>query len=462
MLQFPYGVYPEGQAIDGELDNTFFCTISGTICTAYQISIYENSTNKLLYTGNKIDVTKYNQEVLNMNVQAYAFENGNNLMWSARLWTDAADMFVASNQILEVNTEYNISIPVYSTSRIKAGQKIIIGNNEYIIRSYSIDEYTNSGTIGIEFDKAFENVSKGDTFKIYSDFIDTPYYFFKSRTIPEISIVDMPTEINARNYNFTGSYFQLENTPIQYYTFNLYNEDLELIDTTDKVYSANIVYNFDGFTNNRTYYIELLCNNQDLVEISTGKREFLVNYFEPNVDVTLDYEILEDKDAIRVILKPDKTSIPEFNGEYSIESNFPFEGTNSVDIKTGTIVYDNISEEELSIDENSYTVFMSTRLNNGFEGKIVELSNDTDNRSIELQGYSFYDNKNGVINKISNIYTTDKFVLQSEQESDVGYVWDNSAVWDNSKYWWFPKENLDSKQFKITILPTSSTVLEVE
>ena len=105
---------------------------------------------------------------------------------------------------------------------------------------------------------------------------------------------------------------------------------------------------------------------------------------------------------------------------------------------------------------------MSTRLNNGFEGKIVELSNDTDSRSVELQGYSFYDNKNGVISKISNIYTSDKFVLQLEQESDVGYIWDNSAIWDNTKYWWFPKENLDSKQFKITILPTSSTVLEVE
>ena len=62
MLQFPYGVYPDNQAIDGELENTFFCVISGTVCTAYQINIYENSTNKLLYTGEKTEVSKYNQE----------------------------------------------------------------------------------------------------------------------------------------------------------------------------------------------------------------------------------------------------------------------------------------------------------------------------------------------------------------------------------------------------------------
>ena len=205
-----------------------------------------------------------------------------------------------------------------------------------------------------------------------------------------------------------------------------------------------------------------MCSNQDNVEVSTGKKQFKADYTEPNVDVTLDYQVLEDKDAIRVILKPDKTSVPNFDGEYSIEQNFPFEGTNSANIKKGKVVYDNVSEEPISINEDSYSVFMSTRLNNGFEGKIVELSNDVDNRSIELQGYSFYDNKNGIINKISNIYSEDKFVLQSEQESNVGYVWDNTAVWDNSKYWWFPKENLDSKQFKITILPTSSSILEVE
>lgn len=460
MLQFPYGVYPEGQVIDGELDETFFCTISGTICTAYQIFIYENNTNKLLYTGNKTEVTKYNQERLDMMIPANSFANGNNLMWNMRLWTNAPDMLIATNIITEVLDNYKIVIPEYNVSRIKIGQKIQINNIMYTIEEYIPPNNEELGYLRVK--EQLQSVSKGDSFKIYSDFIDTPYYFFKSRTIPEISIVDMPAEINSRNYSFKGEYLQSENTPIQYYIFNLYNEDLELVDTTDKIYSANIIYSFDGFTNNKTYYIELLCNNQDLVEISTGKKEFLVNYFEPNVDVTLDYEILEDKDAIKVILKPDKTSIPKFDGEYSIESNFPFEGTNSVNIKRGEIVYDNISEEELSIDENSYTVFMSTRLNNGFEGKIIELSNDVDNRSIKLQGYTFYDDNNGVISKISNIYSEDKFVLQSEQESDIGYVWDNTATWDNSKYWWFPKENLDSKQFKITILPTSSEILEVE
>ena len=64
--------------------------------------------------------------------------------------------------------------------------------------------------------------------------------------------------------------------------------------------------------------------------------------------------------------------------------------------------------------------------------------------------------------KIYDIYSSTKFALQSEQESDVGYIWNDSSVWDNTKYWWFPKENLDSKQFKITILPTSSSILEVE
>ena len=160
-------------------------------------------------------------------------------------------------------------------------------------------------------------------------------------------------------------------------------------------------------------------------------------------------------------MEPDKTSIPKFNGKYSIIQNFPFEGTNSAEIMNDSLVYDNISENPLNIDSDSYTVFMSTRLNNGFEGKVISLSNETEERSIELVGYTFYDNKNGVSTKIKQIYNDDKFVLQSSQEDDVGYIWDNSATWDDSKFWWFPKENLDSKQIKITILPTSSEVMEV-
>lgn len=254
----------------------------------------------------------------------------------------------------------------------------------------------NQQTHGVEAsiiytEDTMSGISIGDSFKIYSDFIETPFYFFKSRTIPEISITNLSETINSRNYNFIGSYNQYENVPIQYYIFNLYNEDLELLDTTDKVYSANITYNFDGFTNGEVYYIELVCSNQDNVEVSTGKKQFKADYTEPNVDVTLDYQVLEDKDAIRVILKPDKTSVPNFDGEYSIESNFPFEGTNSAYIEKGNVVYDNVSEEPLEIDKDSYTVFMSTRLNNGFDGKIVELSNNEESRGIELDNYSFYD-----------------------------------------------------------------------
>ena len=48
MLQFPYAVYPNGQALDGGVKNNFFCTISGTICTAYQVNIYNNNIKYIL------------------------------------------------------------------------------------------------------------------------------------------------------------------------------------------------------------------------------------------------------------------------------------------------------------------------------------------------------------------------------------------------------------------------------
>lgn len=142
MLQFPYGVYPDNQAIDGELENTFFCVISGTVCTAYQINIYENSTNKLLYTGEKTEVSKYNQETLNMNVPANSFINGVDLIWNMKLWTNVADMFIVSGKVvsLKKDTSGNVIgiIPStdYSKLRVKAGQKIQINGLTYTIKSY--------------------------------------------------------------------------------------------------------------------------------------------------------------------------------------------------------------------------------------------------------------------------------------------------------------------------------------
>lgn len=457
MLQFPYAVYPNGQALDGSVKNNFFCTISGTICTAYQVNIYNNNTNDVVYSGTKTNVVKYNQEILQMEVPANSFSNGNDLIWSARLYTNTYDIKVASNTVIGSLTATKISIPLYSENRVKAGQKIIIDGTEYIITDYEINNNAMIGTVTLNAE--IGNVD-GKEFKIYSNFIDMPMYFFKARTTPIAKIQNFPTTINSREYSFIGTYSQSEGVAIQYYTFNLYDKDGEVIDTTGKIYSANINYKYDGFINGSSYMIELICNNQDNIEVSTDKILFNISYSQPNIDVGIGYQVLENKDAIRLIIEPDKTSIPTFDGEYKIIENFPFIGTNSAQIKNGIIKYDNVSQEPLLIDKSSFSIFMSTRLENGFSGKIIELNGDED-RCIELVGYAFYDNNGETKTKILDIYTTNKFVLQTSVEDDVGYIWDNTATWDNTKIWCFPLNNLSSKQFKINILPTSTTITEV-
>lgn len=457
MLQFPYAVYPNGQALDGSVKNNFFCTISGTICTAYQVNIYNNNTNDVVYSGTKTNVVKYNQEILQMEVPANSFSNGNDLIWSARLYTNTYDIKVASNTVIGSLTATKISIPLYSENRVKAGQKIIIDGTEYIITNYEINNNAMIGTVTLNAE--IGNVD-GKEFKIYSNFIDMPMYFFKARTTPIAKIQNFPTTINSREYSFIGTYSQSEGVAIQYYTFNLYDKDGEVIDTTGKIYSANINYKYDGFINGSSYMIELICNNQDNIEVSTDKILFNISYSQPNIDVGIGYQVLENKDAIRLIIEPDKTSIPTFDGKYKIIENFPFIGTNSAQIKNGIIKYDNVSQEPLLIDKSSFSIFMSTRLENGFSGKIIELNGDED-RCIELVGYTFYDNNGETKTKILDIYTTNKFVLQTSVEDDVGYIWDNTATWDNTKIWCFPLNNLSSKQFKINILPTSTTIMEV-
>lgn len=450
-LQFPYAVNPNNsQAVDGTVDNKFTCIISGTICTAYQISILNNNTNTAVYNGSKTSIVAYNLQEIEMNVPANSFDNGNDLIWKVRLWTNRPDMLIVSGNTLSGSTTTNIKVREYT--QVKVGHTIEIGGESREIKNYS------AGTITV--DALSKQPTEGTQFKIYSDFVDTPYYFFKSRSMPVVEITNYTESITDRKYKFLGSYEQAENVSVQYFVFNLYSGG-ELIDTTGEVFSANFEYEFDGFANEQTYQIEFTCMSQDSVEVTSGKKEFSVQYQAPNIESAPDIKVLCDKDAVSINWNAGNQSIPKTDGEYKIIQNFPFTGTNSVEIENGGYIeYDTIEFDPLQIDEDNFTVLVSVNLNDDFFGNIVELGGGSKECRVYLEGNTFYYKNGDSITEIGNVFEFNDFLLQSSPsaQKDYGYFWDDSKSWNDSYFYVESVAKISEKQYKITIKPTSASI----
>lgn len=454
MLQFPYAVNPNNsQAVDGTKDNDFTCIISGTICTAYQVSILNNNTNTEVYNSQKQLITAYNLQEIKMRIPANSFQNGNDLIWKMRLWSNKPDMPVVSGSTLDGSSTTQIKVRNYS--QVKVGHYIVINGETRVINGYS------DGTITV--DALSSSPQTNTSFKIISDFIDTPYYFFKSRTAPEISITNFQSSITDRKYQFLGSYRQNENIAVQYYIFNLYSGD-SLIDTTGQIFSADFRYEFDGFASGQEYGIEFICMNQDFVEVTTGIKKFSVSYQAPNIDSAPTIEVLCDKDAVSVSWNAGNQSIPETIGDYRIIENFPFIGTNSVELDSGAqITYKEISEVPIYIDETNFTVLMSTNFDDAFSGKIISLSGDSAEYYVSLEGNTFYYGKGQEKTEIGYAYDRIEFLLQPEisAEQDVGYFWMDEKTWNDGYYFVEASTKISQNQYKITINPDSASVERV-
>ena len=65
-----------------------------------------------------------------------------------------------------------------------------------------------------------------------------------------MSISNVPSSLTLKYHTFQGTYTQSDNVPIVYHEFDLYiqNDDgsRTLIDTSGKVYSANLSYTYDA------------------------------------------------------------------------------------------------------------------------------------------------------------------------------------------------------------------------
>lgn len=467
MITQPMSVYPNNNAIDGTLENTFKMEIktSGDTVIAYQIKIYKINTNTLVHDTPKINTTKYNGDFLEISVPGNSFTNGEDYSWRATLYVENPNMLVANGVTQEGTSDTTIKIRQHEN--VEAEMYLKIGSQLRKITSY--DSSTGTAVIASAFTTT---PATGTSYSVMTSFIYTPYYPFKGRTNPMVVILapsKNEQKITSFDYEFIGFYSQAENVLMKYFIFNIYNYNNELVNTSGKIYSNDIRYFVEELSNDpeiNPYTVELVINNQDDVT-TTDSKTFFMRY--APLEIQFPPTVRYDEDIAAAIIEWEQQlqSFGVVDGAVTYEKN-AYNNFNSVVLNGDTsITYNTINSKKMKLSEKS-TILFSTVLDSDKQGKIIEVTlSNGDLIYVTLEGFVFYINRksnNKLLKKeIYNIFETDLSCLQTDNTvlPNVGYYLYSDETWPaDSEGKYYIVNDLDAlttKHFKISIIPENIT-----
>ncbi len=467
MITQPMSVYPNNNALDGTINNTFEMEIktSGDTVISYQIKIYKINTEIVVYTGAKTNTTKYNGDFLEVNIPASSFINGQDYSWRATLFVQNPNMLVANGVTQDGSSGTTIKIRQHNS--IENGMYLKIGSETRQITSY--DFSTGTAIVASAFSTT---PATGTSYSVLTNYIYTPFYPFKGRSTPVINITAPASQgqiITSFDYEFIGTYTQAQDVLIKYFTFNVYNASGILINTSGQIYSNNIRYFIEELSNDEAinpYTVELIINNQDDITVSVSK-SFSIEYIPLEIQFPPTVHYNEDIAAAVIEWQQQLQSFGIVEGAVTYSPN-SYNNFHSVVLDANTTVrYEEINNKEINLSEKS-TILFSTVLDSDKQGKIIEVTlSKGDLIYITLEGFVFYINRksnNKLLKKeIYNIFETDLSCFQSNNTvlPTAGYYLYSEEIWpadSEGKYYIINgSDALTTKHFKISIIPENIT-----
>ena len=454
MIYQPRNVNPSNTSVDGSLDNTFSMEVqTNTYVSAYQLYILDFDNNQI-YTGSKTNLTTnaYNGDVIDIPVDAstVALSNGTNYKWHVRLYQPTADMLITYGIVQQTGTATEIY--TQPNINIRAGMTITINSQTQTIASYDVD--TGIATVSTGFSTVPQ---KEDQYKIYSDFIETvPDFIVYARQTPTVSISNIPSPLTLKYNTFTGVYTQSDNVPIVYHQFDLYMQNADgtrtLVDSSGRVYSANLTYTYDGFRTGNTYIIQMTVENNMGVTVTTEEYSFVVDYdiveYLQQPQATFD----NTQNAVRISwAAPTENEATSSSGSFDFLYNTPYRGSNSLYTNGYTATWE--SEDGLCEMPDDYNITFQFSPDNeffydengNFVSEKVMIVGETDDESgvgsfeISINGSNLVFTQEPDISFTVPFYTgvTSSFVLTETGNSSLNndYIWMDTETWNDSYIW---------------------------
>lgn len=255
--------------------------------------------------------------------------------------------------------------------------------------------------------------SSSASFLINGNFVQYAY----SEDLPHITV----NNLQNRHLSIEGYY---QNGNIKYYYFELFDEEDNLIETTPKTFSMKIKYDFSGLlpSKNYTLYCYTVSQNDQYVNV----RFDITTTYTSKEDINYPPVLICNENEANVKIKwiKDSTATGRATGEYNINTN----GT--LDILSGSVIYDNISSFPIIMDKNNFAVGIKTTINDNTT-KIFDYVNNGILYQIYMENYVFYlkygyiDSANPYIQECGNFKSNIVFGIQNYANPipDTGYMW---------------------------------------
>ena len=419
LIKNPSSPYPQNITVDP--DSTYLSfTFKGDRLGCYKIKIYSYPENANVYESEFINVGKSTD--------------------------DDRDNYIYNDKRVEFNTALN--------ELENSSQQVIETNKSYtweIVMSPEISQQTKNENLFTSLRYFFQTaptpVISQDPFSSDPEFIINEFPFDYT--------LYSSMGLSSKNLNVSGYYYWGD---IKYYYFQLFDDDNNLIDETNKIFSTKIDYNFSGLLNSKTYILRFYSVSQS--DLSFSKEiKFKVTY-SSKIDIgnppILTYN--ENEANVEIKWAKDSTAIGRPTGTYKIIEN-------KVEIKTGTIIYDNISSSPITMDANNFALGIKTTVNNNTT-KILDYINNNVLYELYIENYEIY-LRYGTIG--STIKTTTNFgAIKSSIDfgiqnydtaaNDTGYMWydDNRTFNENGTYLLIAQE--EEVEIKILLQKENGTI----
>ena len=394
----------------------------GTVMELYQYDSNSHapigiSTSEII--GNKIIR-------INPHTQMYfRYNMGTGLSYSyAKFWTrydDNARYYIkVGNNFTEIKNYY------YFLPKHDKGAGYNGGDVTQVNKDSDLDSYGDPKFGYALIDEKF-NVSVGDTYTIYCNYIDTDQYYFDTNTPPTINLYENFTSVNGENVtreidlsdntqlaplslsysnlHITGEYLQSEGISVSHYSFLLERRESDTkystVSYSNNIYSTNIDWQYDKFISGNEYRLTLSLTD------SVGST------FEKIIYIKAEYNSISYPMNIKIEeYRKHNSLIIDFSELHSITANEEIEGghqflaynedTDKIDTtltipnnvchldKGNSLTYDFIDgEKELSFGKS--TIYTTFRIDSDYTGTIFEVTDDDGTTTaLKWDGMHFY------------------------------------------------------------------------
>ena len=324
------------------------------------------------------------------------------------------------NKFTEIKNYYYF-LPKHNKGVGYAGGKVTHVNKDSDLDSYGDPKFGYA-----LIDEKF-NVSVGDTYTIYCNYIDTDQYYFDTNTPPEINLyenfesvngtnvtreIDLsentqlaPLSLSYSNLHITGEYLQSEGISVSHYSFLLERRESDTkystVSYSNNIYSTNIDWQYDKFISGNEYRLTLSLTD------SVGST------FEKIIYIKAEYNSISYPMNIKIEeYRKHNSLIIDFSELHSITANEEIEGghqflaynedTDKIDTtltvsnnvchldKGNSLTYDFVDgEKELSFGKS--TIYTTFRIDSDYTGTIFEVTEDGGTTTaLKWDGVTFY------------------------------------------------------------------------